>query len=386
MKHSDIVKLVEAGLISEEQKDRIIARFDLREGGRFMTILLFFGAILIAAGIVLLISANWDQIHRGIKIGTGLALMGAAHAAGCYFRNWREGYPKASEALHMLGSLVFLANIGLVGQIYHLSSRAPNAVLVWWLGIAGLPWVLRSKAQFILLLLGFGTWLGMELGDDTGLFHLPMGERLPVYMALLSAVYLSMGHLLRRTEWHDFAEAAERLGLLGLQAFLFPLTWGILDFNGLGPGAHEQFLLMILSSLALSTIFFGFRGESKWNVQWRATWKFALVGVVVFAAVVLICSWQPNRYLAGLQWAASLVLAVFCLIEIQAGLQSRSRFMVNAGVVFFALTILATYLSLIGSMAQTGLMFLISGVFLVVFAIYLEKKRRAMMAQLRAMG
>jgi uncharacterized membrane protein len=47
------------------------------------------------------------------------------------------------------------------------------------------------------------------------------------------------------------------------------------------------------------------------------------------------------------------------------------------------LDLIATYFVLIGSMARTGLMFLISGVFLIVFGIYLEKKRRALMQQIK---
>ena len=58
--------------------------------------------------------------------------------------------------------------------------------------------------------------------------------------------------------------------------------------------------------------------------------------------------------------------------------------MVNLGVAFIALLIIATYINLVGSMARTGVMFLVGGVFLIVFGIYLEKKRRALMRQMKA--
>jgi uncharacterized membrane protein len=76
-------------------------------------------------------------------------------------------------------------------------------------------------------------------------------------------------------------------------------------------------------------------------------------------------------------------LFVFCLLQIQVGIQERSRFMVNLGVAFIALVICATYLRLIGSMARTGTMFLVSGVFLIAFSIYLEKKRRKLMQRIQ---
>ena len=85
-----------------------------------------------------------------------------------------------------------------------------------------------------------------------------------------------------------------------------------------------------------------------------------------------------------LYWACAVGLFVFCLLQIQVGVQRRSEFMVNLGVVFIALLIIATYINLVGSMARTGVMFLIGGVFLIVFGIYLEKKRRALMRQMKA--
>jgi len=78
------------------------------------------------------------------------------------------------------------------------------------------------------------------------------------------------------------------------------------------------------------------------------------------------------------------VLFVFCLLQIQVGLQKRSPFLVNLGVTFIALDIIAAYCDLLGSMARTGVMFLISGIFLIVFGVYLEKKRRGLMKQIKS--
>jgi uncharacterized membrane protein len=44
------------------------------------------GAVLITAGIALLIAAHWNEIPRGVKIGTGILLMLGAHAGGWRLR------------------------------------------------------------------------------------------------------------------------------------------------------------------------------------------------------------------------------------------------------------------------------------------------------------
>jgi hypothetical membrane protein len=129
------------------------------------------------------------------------------------------------------------------------------------------------------------------------------------------------------------------------------------------------------------------------TAQWRWTWFAALFGMMIFMATVWFGLWQnysdggPRYYHWGQSWTyliASLALFVFCLLQIQVGIQERSPFLVNLGVVFIALDILAAYCDLVGSMARTGVMFLISGVFLIVFGVYLEKKRRALMQQIKA--
>ena len=87
MKYSDIDRIQKAGLITPEQQQQIVAHFKLKEeGSRFLTVISFVGAILVASGIILLISANWDAIPRGIKIAVGLLRMLGAHGGGWYLR------------------------------------------------------------------------------------------------------------------------------------------------------------------------------------------------------------------------------------------------------------------------------------------------------------
>ncbi len=225
MKCADIEKIQEAGLITAEQQRQIIDHFKLREeGNKFVVVISFVGAILVACGLILLVAANWDGIPRGVKIAAGLLLMFGAHGAGWYLREVRAIYRKSGEALHLMGSALFLGNIALIGQIYHISSRVPDAFLLWWVGIAALPWLLRSQAQHILCLLAFGLWFGLEINQEGSLIYFGQDEFQILLYALLGLFYLGFGYCLRRTPFADFASATEELGLLGFLAFAFPLT------------------------------------------------------------------------------------------------------------------------------------------------------------------
>lgn len=390
MKYSDIEKIRQAGLITAEQQQGIIEHFRLKqEASKALSIFCFVGAILVVCGISLLIGAHWDKIPDGIKIATGLALMLGAHGAGWYLREVQGVYRKSGEALHLIGSALFLGNIALIGQIYHLSSRPPNAFLLWWLGIAALPWLLRSKAHHMLSLLAFGLWFGMEINDRGS--HIYFGDneyQLLLYTAL-GLVYLGAGYCLRRTRFAEFAGPTEKLGLVAVQAFAFPLSWGVFYRDNPNQGQSSAWILPALSVLALLLLAGGVPALANLSRQWRWTWGLALAGVAgLLAGELYFAPHWPVMFSAGpreggYHWLCSLALFVFCLLQIQAGVHERSRFMVNLGVTFVALHIFSVYVNLFGSMARTGVMFLASGIFLIAFGIFLEKRRRALMQQIK---
>ena len=387
MKLADLQKIHAAGLITEEQHQRIVAHFGLKEeGSRFLAIISTVGAVLVAAGVILLISANWEEIPKFLKIAVGLALLLGAHAGGYYLREVRKDYLKTAEALHLTGSVLFLANIALVGQIYHLSSRPPNAILLWWAGFAALPWLLRSKAQFVLLLLAFGVWFGMETAERDSFLHVRETAEVALF-SVLGLLYFGAGGWLRRTPFASFAGAGEKLGLLLFHAFLYPFSLRFFHdgpWDRSQPEIHGDLVVGLFAVLALGVVASHLARDARLDRQWRWTWLAALAACVGMMALALSgVLTVPTDYWFRRESLASGLVAlawfVLCIVQIQAGLQLRSTFLVNLGIAGIALNLVTTYLQLIVSMAQTGLMFVVSGVLLIGLGVYLEKKRRALL-------
>jgi uncharacterized membrane protein len=406
MKYADIQKLRDAGLITDEQRQKIVEHFQLKEdsGGKFLAIVSSIGAVLIAAGITLLIAAHWNDIPRGVKIAAGLLLMLGFHAGGWWLREGggdatspvssatgvsqlRGKYRKTGEALHLIGSCLFLANIALIGQIYNIVSRPPNTFLLWWVGIAALPWLLRSAAQFALLLLAIGIWFGVEINDATSLIRFDDEQQVLAY-ALLGLVFTGFGFLLRRSANKDFSVVAETFGLLAFTLFSYPLTWsGFLSW-GYRHAELNPWLLPALGTFAALLIALGCRNLTTLLPQWRVTWGATLAGA---AALLVAANFVPQQNewhwfgrMTPLNTVAAIAFFIYGLLQVQVGVQERSRFLVNLGVTLIALDIIATYIGLFGSMAFTGMMFVISGTFLILFAVFLEKKRRALMKQIKS--
>jgi len=392
MKHADVVKLHELGLISEAQRQKITEALKLKEdSGKLLLVLSTIGALLIVGGIILLVSANWDAIPRGVKIAVGLLLMLAAWGGGWFLREVSGEHPRSGEALYLVGAGLWLANIALVGQIYHLSSRLPNAFLLWAAGIAALPWILRSKALFVLSLLSIGVWLGTEANCDAGLLGGDWNESQLVLYGLCGLLVLAWGYVLRRGAWSEFASPAEKTGLLALLLSTYPFCWKYIGYWGGSVNAVAITVAAAISLGALVVLALGLRDPRlELTNQWRWTWGATLAGIggLLWFSLATGSHDSPayryyERELGG-YWFMTIGLFVACLLQVEVGVVLRSKFMVNLAVTMIALLLVAAYVDLFDTMATTGWMFLLSGLFLLGFGIYLERKRRGLIARIRS--
>src|SRR5437867_4423497 len=265
-----------------------------------------------------------------------------AHAAGYYFSDMRRAFSKTAEACHLVGSLLFLGNIALIGQIYHLSARPPNAILLWWLGIAAFPWLLRSKVQHLLVLIAFGVWFGLEANQSGSLLYFGGDQYQMVLYALLGLAFLGFGYSLHRTSFSDFSEITEIFGLLIFQLCSYPLTWRFFYEGGAATEPAHTLTFALLALIAALLIAIGLRAATpSLTSQWRFTWAAALACTAALVSAVLFIPRQElvDYRTVGLayNWLIALALFVFCLLQVQVGLKLGSPAMVNMGIVFIAL-------------------------------------------------
>ena len=172
MKYSEIRKLAELGLITSEQADAVAAHFRLspREPRNYLLIAFSaLGGMLVLAGVVLLVSANWEAIPPLAKQISCAALMLAFWAAGLCFLLGKNPRPFVGEALCFVGAGTWLANIALYGQIYQISSEPSRAFGAWFLGIFLLPWCVRLRGVFAMSLVAAAVWIACLLDEaDVG--------------------------------------------------------------------------------------------------------------------------------------------------------------------------------------------------------------------------
>ena len=160
---SMLTRWLAAGVLDAEGADRIrvYESEQARPSGlRWQGLVaLILGALLLACGVVLFVSAHWDEIGPGPRFAIVIAMVTVFHLGGALARN---AYLGLSTTLHAVGTLSVGASIALVGQIFNIEEHWPAAVLLW--AIAALAgWILlHDEAQQTLTLLLFPAWLLSE--------------------------------------------------------------------------------------------------------------------------------------------------------------------------------------------------------------------------------
>jgi uncharacterized membrane protein len=162
----EIQKWVTEGIITEAQAQKILEKYaavfseELPFYKRSSFIVSAMGVLIVAMGIILLISYNWEQFPIAVRSGLGLTPLLLAQGLAFWFL--RLGEKTKSEIAAFFASLMLGANIFLQAQIYHISSYFPNGFLWWLIGALPLVYIFRSNLIGLFCDLLFLTWLLMQ--------------------------------------------------------------------------------------------------------------------------------------------------------------------------------------------------------------------------------
>lgn len=171
---------VRDGLVSSQQAEAILARYgthlptgDERSLGYHL--LLAFSAFFMGLSIIVLVSANWEEIPRAVRMLGLIALTAATNAAGVFAI--KQGRDAAGQIWLFLGSLFYGASIMLIAQIYHLGEHFPDGIFWWAMGI--FPVALVTGSVPIMLWTGMLSVLWMWVEAQVGFFP----SAYPIFLA-----------------------------------------------------------------------------------------------------------------------------------------------------------------------------------------------------------
>ena len=391
---SEVQAWVRDGLITAQQASRILARYPASAAWFTRPIALFslVGGALVAAGIALVVAHNWAEIHRWAKLGGVIVLMLGAHAGGLALRD--QGRRNLGDGLVLLGGALLLVGIALVGQIYQLSGRLTDTVLLWWALLLPGGYALPSAGLLALAYTGAGVWFLLTLADETTLLGQAVHEAELLTAVAVSAfgfVLFGLGIVHGERVYRRIGRFLELLGLTGIMVGLFMLSGGwhslLLDAQRVGTvaAARPVFGLLFLAFLAFAAA-----------VVWlppaasgvRVGFVFLLLVVVLllnaFATTAVTPATAPLRLL--LHYTTWVVLFAFALGLILAGARWGRTTWINVGLLSMLVQAVWRYLDLLGSMLGTGALFLSTGLFVLLLGWGLERLRRQMTRRARTVG
>ena len=334
------------------------------------------GATLLAAGMLLFVSAHWEGMGPGARFGLLLALLVATHAAAVAAA---PGFPAQAAALHAVGTAALGAGIFLAGQIFHLAADWPQGLLLWAIG-AGLGWLLlRQWPQLVLLALLSPAWLLAEWFVQVKA-QLPQGSPPPTVLLQIPTLGILLLCLTGLAAAPGISRSPARRALLWLGGLaLLPAgllrAFSLASFVGAPSGPAPLGLLLPGWAVAI-----GLPLLLTWRLQPSALAPLGLATAwLLLQEPLASASPEPLREsgFGYLWWGGSALLLVAW------GLQDRRPERINFGFVALALTLLAFYGSEVmdklgrsASLAGLGLLFLAGG-------WALERWRRRLLARLQ---
>ncbi len=335
---------------------------------------LILGGILLASGIILFVSAHWDQLGPGMRYLLVMAMVTVFHLGGAIAR---ERYKATSTTLHAVGTISTGAAIALVGQIFNIQEHWPAAVLMWAIA-ALLGWILlRDEAQQVLTLLLVPSWLICEWSYAAE-NHIGVEIYVGRFLFVWATFYLTffMGTERRVVRGILFAVSA-----ISALISVFLLLDGWRSWYGMQPYPpfHTRFWGWV-DIAAIPFLFSLFR--------LRKSTLPVLAGIAFVVALPWCTRIRVEHYTYG-SWTrtepsllAHAFVAAFCIFLIWWGMTQASRGLVNLGIVFFGATVAWFYFSDVFDKMDRSLGLIGLGVLFLAGGWALEKTRRGLLAHM----
>jgi uncharacterized membrane protein len=369
-----------AGLIDGKTAERILLWESSNLGSsvpslRIPTLVaISLGGVLLAAGLLLLVSTHWEALSPGQRYGLLLAVVVVLHGLGATVSHRQ---PLLAVALHGVGSVALGGGIFLTGQIFHLQAHWPLGLLLWGVG-AGLGWwLLHQWPQLALLALLAPAWLAGEWIQRIE-WMTAQSAREPA----LAIPPLAAGLLLTSLAYLGAAQGpgpctTPRRVLLWIGGLSLPATasfWGqSLGLARSGDGGSVQGAVLVLVwmvALLLPLL-------AAWRWRRRSVWHLAVAVGWMLAGMAVNPMGNWDVPLIHYPWwlCGGLLLVAWGIAE-----QRTER--INFGAAVVALTVLGFYVSTVMGNLERSASLMGLGVLLLGGGWALEVWRRRLLASM----
>ena len=339
----DLPQWVAAGWLQPDGAKAILASVEAQApaaSNRLVGILSILGAVLIGAGAISFVAANWQEMPRLLRLGLLVSVLWVSYGSAAVL--FQRGLGVFAHGAVLIGSVVFGAAVMLVAQMYHLHGNPPDAVFVWACGALLAGVLMRSNPTVVLSLLLVCLWGAWETQIGRGVFW----PFLPAW-AVVTGVLVLRG-----------CGYGVKLAAIAITVWVVSLGY-ILD-----RGHDHELVLFIGAAIAACGL-----------VLERATHKFSeyarlvlAIGFVVVSAAMFALQFVEKPELGVLIGLAVVSFAI-SLAAIGWAVRTNDRTLGRIGYAAFAVEVGGIYAKTIGTLMNTSLFFLSAGVGVVALAL-----------------
>ncbi len=409
----DLELWIQQGLVPASSRDAILGSLGGgSSAGRLETIIAIFGAILIGAGALSFVGANWAAMTKAARLFVLFGGMWLSYGVAVWF--YANARALVAEAFVLLGVLLFGANIWLVAQTYNINSHYPDGTLLWSVGALAAAILVPSRAALgaALALGAFWTW--QENKDFGQLIHLPflvfwsvcaaqaaiLSWRPGIHLAALSLIFwlvLSYQGFQGMLGWsHAEVMTIYILGPLAIWSaaqiresgpngltltaghyafFVFLAAFALLHLTeGATTGIKPSWLIFSVaaSGLAIGAVAVSLRRQGATMADMAGT-VFAILATLSYVLIVR----GRDSHLEIPYLVSTLIVILWSLSR---GARMDDRFVVNWSIVAFGGWVLYAYTDLFAGLMDQAVFFTIGGFLLIALALGLVPLRRILTA------
>ena len=358
---SEAEEWVEEGLISQEQAEAIVARYDEAGRSRLTLAIALVGAALVGVGLVIFLAANWENLGRGTRTAILVATPLASYAAGWWLVVDR-GRDRVGRALVVLGAVFVGVSLFSLAEI-HAPWLDDEWLLLAWAAVA-LPSG-HALGSRLTALFGLGV-----VGALVAVLAEPADPVLPV--GALGVTLYGVGIARRNRP----LAGAYRIGgtALAVGALLaIAGREGRYGFFAVEPNA----VLAATVLGALAAVAAGGRVIRRDRSRWLdAAWPGIALAALLVAGLLAHASPEPVPELLAFAGVHALVLALV-LATVAAGYRTRSPALVNLAALALFVQLLLVSAATIPDVGPLALVAV--GLALLGIALGLERGRRLLL-------
>lgn len=346
---------IQAELITEAQGKSILNFEHSGSKSNVMYGILAIGALSIVIGIISIIAANWNSISDSVKLATTFTWM-LFLGLGIYTNKRGE---QTQEVLIFLFFGSIIAALALIGQIYHLESH-PFRSFSFWL-VVGTPIIFYSKSRALAHIwsLVIVAWILMGLDflfEDIGSFEVI--RALGFFPLTLIYIYLFLRIFApRKTTLIKVFSKYVILVFCGVVMIVGSVKWAE-DIE------RTRRLMQSFSILGLSL-------PVAIYLYKKIDWESGLIFILSMGFLEL-----PSMFDHG---DISIIGALYFLfiwsVFAYLGVKHHVRSIFEISCIVISVRIIIVYFEVFGSLLETGLGLIVSGLF-ILFVAYIWHSRR----------